>query len=322
MMLMTLSFLCGLIGSILIDRFGGKVGLIDIPNERSSHEKPTPRGGGIGIWLSFMLAVFFSDTKEIVFIVFAGIVGMIGFIEDIFTIPAKYRLLGHVAVTCVIVVLFFKTPVSTGTLSLFIFWIIFIAGTANFFNFMDGINGIAGLTGIVGFGLMAFFAYFLKGETYIGLVCMILLFSCLGFLPFNFPKARIFMGDVGSVLLGFVFAGFVAKMSTNLSTFLCLVMFLCTFYADPIVTIFYRWRRRENLTHAHRGHLYQYMSNELKIPHWKVSLGYAGIQLLFGIMALVAYKQDLNWQVALFGIFGVSFIAAYRHIKRIKIENV
>ena len=94
----------------------------------------------------------------------------------------------------------------------------------------------------------------------------------IDFLPFNFPKAKVFMGDVGSIFLGFVFASFVVKLSITINIFLCMVMFLCTFYADAAITIYYRWKRGENLMQAHRSHLYQYLSNELKLPHWKVTL--------------------------------------------------
>ena len=115
---------------------------------------------------------------------------------------------------------------------------------------------------------------------------MILAAGCTGFLPLNFPKAKVFMGDVGSIFLGFVFASFVVKMSVTINIFLCMIMFLCTFYADAVITLYYRWKRGENLMQAHRSHLYQYLSNELKLPHWKVTLLYAVVQLCFGAIAV------------------------------------
>src|SRR3970282_96264 len=132
-------------------------------------------------------------------------------------------------------------------LSLFLFWLIFIVGTTNFYNFMDGINGIAGLTGLVGFGLMAYFSYFVLNTHDVFLMSAVLAAGCLGFLPFNFLKARVFMGDVGSIFLGFVFASFVVKMSVTINIFLCMIMFICTFYADAVITIYYRRKRGENL---------------------------------------------------------------------------
>jgi Fuc2NAc and GlcNAc transferase len=180
---------------------------------------------------------------------------------------------------------------------------------------MDGINGIAGLTGLVAFGLMAFFSYTMANELDVTRLSMVLSIGCLGFLPFNLPKAKVFMGDVGSIFLGFVFATFVVKLSTDIHIFLCTIMFLCTFYADAFVTLFYRWRRGENLMKAHRSHLYQYMSNELGLPHWKVSTAYALTQLFFGSLAILAFSSGLLYQIAVVGLFAAIFLVLYRFIK-------
>ena len=95
-------------------------------------------------------------------------------------------------------------------------------------------------------------------------------------------------------------------------------MFMCMFYADALVTIFYRWKKGENLVVAHRSHLYQYMCNELKVPHWKVSVAYALAQFVFALMALISYKTGIIWQIVVFTFFGVMFMVAYKCIKRIK----
>lgn len=125
------------------------------------------------------------------------------------------------------------------------------------------------------------------------------------------------MGDVGSIFSGFVFASFVVKLSTNIGVFLCLIMSLCTFYADALVTIFYRRLSEENLMEAHRNYLYQYMSNELRLPHWMVSLMYLVIQLIFGLLALLAYSNGLVWQLILFVVFCMIFLLSYKIIKNI-----
>ena len=133
-----------------------------------------------------------------------------------------------------------------------------------------------------------------------------------------FPGPRVFMGDVGSIFLGFVFASFVIKLSTSINIFLCLIMFLCTFYADAVITIYYRWRRGESLTQAHRSHLYQYLSNELKLPHWQVSLMYAIVQLFFGILAFLAYQNGVMLQLVVLVVFSILFVISYHMIKKIK----
>ena len=139
---------------------------------------------------------------------------------------------------------------------------VFIVGTANFYNFMDGINGIAAITGIVGFGLLALYSFLSESYSSFAVLSVCIYFSCLGFLPFNMPKAKVFMGDVGSILLGFTFAGMVVWLSKNPLDFICLAAFLFPFYADELTTMAVRIRDGDNLLRAHRRHLYQVLANE------------------------------------------------------------
>lgn len=316
-LIIILSFLVSSLCSVLVSKIGSRISLIDDPNDRSSHIIPTPRGGGVGIWIAFIIiGIYF--TENIFFTSIAGATGLLGFFEDRFNFSSKLRLTIQIILSSLVVFLFLELPFALLTIALFLFWIVFITGTANFYNFMDGINGIAGLAGIVAFGLLAFFSYFVIHERNIALTSIALLSGCLGFLPFNFPKARVFMGDVGSVFLGFVFASYVMKLSTTINVFLCLIMFLCTFYADAIVTIYYRWKRGENLMQAHRSHLYQYLSNELKLPHWQVSLMYAIVQLFFGVFAILAYQNGLTLQIVILVAFSSLFVISYNMIKKIK----
>jgi Fuc2NAc and GlcNAc transferase len=311
-----LGLFSGIAGSFLVYRYGPQLSFIDMPNQRSSHSEPTPRGGGAGILAALIITATFI-FNDMIFTALAGAVGLLGFLDDRFTISSNMRLLFQMLISATAVVLFLGLPISLGALMLFLFYVVFITGTANFYNFMDGINGIAGLTGVIGFGLLAFFSSFIANNTEIALLSICLSAGCLGFLPFNFPKAKVFMGDVGSILLGFVFAFFVVKLSVNTRGFICLIMFLCMFYADALVTIFYRWRKGENLLKAHRGHLYQYMSNEMAMPHWKVATIYAIMQLIFGFLALLAYRQGFMWQLTVSGGFAVMFFVTYKIIKNI-----
>lgn len=319
------SFTISLTIAFLISRLGKRLGLIDNPNERSSHAIVTPRGGGAGICLSFLVIGFLLQDSDYRFLIYlSGAVGVIGLIEDIYEISPKLRLLFQLILSAAIVaayanISFFAYPPSLLiSILFFLSCVIFISGTANSYNFMDGINGIAGLAGVVGFGLISAFSFYIADEKNIVLLSLVLSFACLGFLPFNFPNARVFMGDAGSVFLGFVFASFVIKLSSNITIFLCLIMFLSTFYGDALITIYYRWRRGENLTMAHRSHLYQYLSNELGMPHWLVSVIYASVQLLFGVSAVFAYGKGIYWQLLVLGVFSVLFLGSYIIIKNIE----
>jgi len=152
---------------------------------------------------------------------------------------------------------------------------------------MDGINGIAGITGTVGFGLLALFNFLAGGDSNFSVLSICLALSCLGFLPFNMPKARVFMGDVGSILLGFTFAGMVAWLSKGPLDFICLAAFLFPFYADELTTMAVRIRDGENLLRAHRRHLYQLLANEKGVSQWKISVGYGMLQLVVGVTVLL-----------------------------------
>ena len=95
------------------------------------------------------------------------------------------------------------------------------------------------------------------------------------------------MGDVGSILLGFVFAGMVVWLSRSLLDFICLAAFLFPLYADELTTMIARIKNGENLTRPHRRHLYQLLANEGNISHWKVAVGYGLVQLVVGMSVLI-----------------------------------
>lgn len=313
----SLSFSISALCALIVSYIGQRISLIDIPSERSSHFFPIPRGGGIGIWIAVMLIAGFELHAGDAFLFFALFaIGLLGLFEDRFSISSRLRLLIQLVLSALVVMSTLQSTMEPYVAPLlFLFWTLFVTGTTNFYNFMDGINGMAGLSGVVVFGLTTAFAHFNGAAPDIVFLGAAVSCACLGFLPFNFPKAKVFMGDVGSLLLGFAFASFMVKLSVSIDAFLCLIMFLCTFYADALLTLYYRWREGDNLMQAHRKHLYQYMCNELKMPHWKVSLMYAAVQLIFGLLALTVYRLGVYWQITLLCVFGVFFFVTYRWIK-------
>ena len=178
----------------------------------------------------------------------------------------------------------------------------------NAYNFMDGINGIAAITGIVAFGLLAFYAFNIEGNISFAVLSTSIALSCLGFLPFNMPKAKVFMGDVGSILLGFAFASIVVYLSTEFVDFVCLASFLFPFYADELTTMAVRIRDGENLARPHRRHLYQLLTNEYNIPHWKISIGYGVFQLLVGLTVLLVRPHGMLMVLSLLFAYFTAFI--------------
>jgi len=273
-------------GGWIISRWGIRLSLMDYPNERSSHNTAIPKGGGIGILVAFLFCSLYTKISCWFWAPAAG-VSMLGLFADRFEILPQPRLIIQFIAGIITVIGIGRLNLTgINEIILIVFFTFYIVGTANYYNFMDGINGIAGITGLVGFGLLGWFASIWDADPQIIALCVCMSFACLGFLPFNIPKARVFMGDVGSILLGFIFAGMVVYLSRSLLNFICMAGFLFPFYADELTTVMVRLKDGEKLSKPHRRHLYQILANEYGIPHWKVSLGYGLFQLLIGISVL------------------------------------
>ena len=305
----------GALGAFLVSRFGRRLGLIDRPTPRSSHTRETPKGGGIGITAAFLVTAVVLGFPVAFWLPLAVLSGL-ALRGDQVEISPRLRLPAQFILAGVLVVgtgagAFRDLP--GGWLSLF--WVVFIVGTANFFNFMDGINGIAGISGAVGFGLLAFATH--RGQPEAALLAACLALACVGFLPFNLPRARVFMGDAGSILLGAAFAGLVCLTSRSWVDLLCRAAFLFPFYCDELTTMAVRLRAGEDLTRPHRRHVYQLLANELRLPHGRVAAAYGLAQLLVGTCALWARTSGTRVLLAvLAGWFALFALGGYVIRKR------
>ena len=289
-------------GAWFMSRFAYRIGLVDIPNIRSSHTLPTPRGGGIGLLMAY---VFSAQSLSLPLLLWLPptLLAIVSFFDDKLSLTPRIRLFFQFStgLVCSGYLFFFSNyhsfNVSLNVIQnafLVLIFSIVIVGTANFFNFMDGINGIAGITGAVAFALIGYFAGNVVQLPDISLSAYGISAACLGFLPLNIPRARVFMGDVGSILLGFVFSSYLALLVHSLTDFLVLAGFLSTFYIDALTTLYIRKRDGEQLSEAHRRHLYQLFTNQLHVPHWKVSFCYGAVQLLIGLLLLAVYPYGTS----------------------------
>lgn len=269
---------------VLVPQALARKGFLDIPGERSSHKRPTPKGGGVGVLLVFVLASLISGQPLFSWLPLTALAG-ISFVNDLRGISPKLRLAAQFASAGLALggAWWAGEVCWSGMLLLPAF--LFIVATTNYYNFMDGINGMAGITGIIAFGALAFFTAG-TGASPLLPVMGAVIGALTGFLPFNLPRARLFMGDVGSILLGFLFAFCVCVCARNWTEFLVMASFLFTFYADEVVTMTERLWRGESLLEPHRRHLYQFLANEQKIAHWKVSVGYGAVQALLILLVL------------------------------------
>ena len=262
--------------------------IIDKPNERSSHSVPTIRGGGI-IFLVSAILFFFWNAYSYPYLLAAVLVsGAVSFIDDIRTVNNRLKFSVHV----LSVLLIFKESGLLNTLSpwYLIAIGILVIGVINAYNFMDGINGISGL-----YSLALFVPLFLT-ETNEKLQSLEL-FSIIALLIFNFyntrKKARCFAGDVGSISLAILIV-FLLIMRIKETNQFAYVGLLLVYGIDAVYTIAQRLYQRENIFKPHRKHLYQYYSNEKKIPHVWVSVVYAVIQFVISLAIVYGYINLLG----------------------------
>lgn len=312
-----IAYLLGWTGAWFISRYAYRFGLIDIPNDRSSHSLPTPRGGGIGILAAFIVSSLYLQLQLLIWLP-AAVLALVSFFDDKLDLSPQIRLsiqfVAAFAITSFWILSCHSSSLFTPLLVLFFSFV--IVGTANFYNFMDGINGIAGITGVVSFVLLGFYAHMYAHQLPLALSAYCMAAACLGFLPFNIPNAKVFMGDVGSILLGFIFAAYIVILSDKIAVFLLLAGFLSTFYADAITTLWIRKRDGESLSQAHRRHLYQLFANQKKVAHWYVSAIYGLIQTAMGIILLLVYP--LGWPALISSelAFGISWYLVMLHVRK------
>jgi Fuc2NAc and GlcNAc transferase len=295
-------------------------GLIDAPNARSSHRIPIPKGGGIGILVVFIVGALWWHIPWVLWIP-ACIISLVSLLGDYRDVSFKIRLSVQLCSAAVFSgsVYFGKSTseLSAGiTVLLFVFGVFYISATANYYNFMDGINGIAGLTGTIAFSCLGLFGLFEGKDIAWVATAFGIAAACLGFLPLNFPRARVFMGDVGSVLLGFLFASWVLWFSQSLLEFIVLTSFLFPFYIDELSTLVVRIKERERLTKAHRRHIYQILVNQAALSHAVVTVLYGFIQIVVAVSAWMVMRESLLLLVALLIFLSGLFFFGANYVRR------
>lgn len=270
-----LHFTIGLSGAWMAREYAIRRNLLDQPGERRSHEVPTPRGGGIGIVIALLVAACvlgWRHPQQIVlllgFVVGLMLVAGTGMVDDHRPLSPWLRLGVQALAAGVLAVAVAGT---SGDLSIALIAFVAAMVLTNIWNFMDGINGIASSQAV----LMATGLALMLGGSWAWLA-LALAAACVGFLPFNFPRARIFLGDVGSGSLGFALAALLtpALMQNNVRGELLLLP-LSAFLVDSGLTLARRVFRRERWWTAHAQHAYQRWAAATG-THTIVTLAYAG----------------------------------------------
>ena len=285
-----------------------RLSTLDIPNERSSHLTPTPRGGGIA-FVATSLAGFLllllnntRDNAEFLALCCAGIiVAVAGHLDDRQKISgATVRLVLHAIGAIVLIVgigipsqiSLFDRTVNIGVIGS-ILGVLYLVWLLNLFNFMDGTDGIAASEAIFVCIAGAVLNYHVLSDINLSTASIILATSTLGFLLYNWSPAKIFMGDVGSGYLGIVIGGLSLMAAKQQSDLLWVwIILLAVFVSDATVTLIRRLLRKQKPHVAHRSHAYQHLAIRFN-SHSKVALIVLSINVawLFPIAFLVANKQ-------------------------------
>lgn len=276
---------------LLYFRLADYYNIVDKPNERSSHSIVTIRGGGVIFFLSAILFSVYSNFQYSYFIIGLSAIAIVSFLDDIFTLPNRYRLPFQFFA---IIMIFVELDLVTNGFSWLILGVLLIIGVGiiNAYNFMDGINGMTGGYSLVVLVALWIVNNFLHSFIEEGFLQFIVL-STLVFNFFNFRvKAKCFAGDVGSISMAVIILFLIGKLSiTDRNPIYFL--FLSVYGVDTILTIIYRLYLKENIFKAHKKHLFQVLVQNTNLSHLIVSSIYAIIQLLISIIVMCASKSSV-----------------------------
>ncbi|MCB0697454.1 MAG: UDP-GlcNAc--UDP-phosphate GlcNAc-1-phosphate transferase [Chitinophagaceae bacterium] len=292
-----------------------KYRIIDKPNDRSSHVKPTIRGGGIIFPLAILAFAFFNSFAYPYFILAVMLASGISFMDDIRDMPRGLRFGIHILAALLIL---YQAGITTVPIILGILAFIYVVGAVNAYNFMDGINGITGfysLAILLPLMLTEQVDINTKLQTYV-------LMSLVIFLFFNArKKARCFAGDVGSVSIAVIICFMLVQRIITADDYIY-IGFLALYLVDTGSTFIQRLASGEKVFEAHRKHLFQLLSNEMKIPHLFVAVLYAILQLGINYI-LISTEAGVPGLIILFVILipvyiGVKVMLLKKHRKALQ----
>lgn len=284
----------------MFTRWAARARLLDVPNARSSHQVPTPRGAGAIIVGSVAAAMAWAIDVEVPGLAAVGgaalAIAVVSAVDDVRPLPSWFRLLVHLGSAAVAVLGVVQSAPDSWSLPALFVGTVWVAGLTNAYNFMDGIDGISGSQALVSGTTIAIVSMH-AGLPVEAIAGTAIASASAGFLLHNWPPARVFMGDVGSAFLGFVFAVLTLRIgAVSYSAGLAVFISLWPFVFDTALTLIRRIRRRENIFASHRSHLYQ----RLVIAGWshaRVTAIYAGMAAVGAAAGLVWSVGEAPWQV-------------------------
>ena len=300
---------------LLYFRIANKLNIIDKPNERSSHSRITLRGGGIVFWISVLIYFVMSGFANPWFFAGLTLISAISFADDITPQSPKLRL---VVQFVALLLMCMQWQLFDYSWFFVVLALIVGVGVMNAFNFMDGINGITG-----GYSMAVLVSLWYVNNYQIFFVdndlIYIVFIALLVFNFFNFRiKAKCFAGDVGAVSAAFILIFMLGLLIVKTGDF-SYIAFLLVYGVDSVLTIIHRILLKENITEPHRKHLYQLLSNEMKVPQLLVSSIYAVLQLLISFGFIVFHSVSLWYLVTAAALLTVVYVIIkrkYFHLHR------
>ncbi len=278
-----------------------RAGAIDLPGEIKVHSTPTPRLGGLGILLTFLLAVSaltmnfdFSSIalhRLVVLMTLLICLGVVGFLDDVHNLSPLLRFIVEGVIGIVLTVSILGANISWPLLIVSWFWIV---GLINAYNFLDGLDGLAAsvaTANLIALGIV----FFISGNSLFALVAGTMALATCGFLRFNWPPASIFMGDIGSLSLGFIISALslilVANESFSTNSMLAVVLAAILPLGDLTATVFRRFLSGKPLFQGDRGHFYDVLVDRFGFTKSQVVYFSLIMALVVGSLSILIFKM-------------------------------
>jgi UDP-N-acetylmuramyl pentapeptide phosphotransferase/UDP-N-acetylglucosamine-1-phosphate transferase len=308
--------------------------ILDQPNERSLHDRPMPRGGGVAIIIAIIVcgvaANFIYPVRDLIVIVSGMfVVAIVSFLDDRYSVPPLYRLAAHAVAAAAILYggfllqeleipgIRWRWPDTVGA----VFSLLFVVWMTNLYNFMDGMDGFAGGMAMFGFGAFAVMGWMVGHDTFF-LLSLIIATASAGFLIFNFPPARIFMGDIGSSTLGLLAATLsLWGVRDGVFPFWIVLLVFSPFIVDATVTLARRLFRGERVWQAHKSHYYQKLV-QAGWGHRRTVLLEYGIMLGCVMTAVWSAQAAPLAQIAVIAAWSVFYLGFFFWVTRRSLVDV
>ncbi|QQT30869.1 glycosyltransferase family 4 protein [Sphingobacterium multivorum] len=288
LIILVILFVLELLYFKVADRFN----IIDKPNERSSHSSITLRGGGVIFYFGALIYFATSGFQYPWFFLGLTLMTLISFLDDIFTLSNKIRLLVHFSS---VLLMAYQLDLFDMPWYYLLLGFVFVVGVINAYNFMDGINGI---TACYSLAVAILLIIVNQSKNFIGqdlLVFTVLAVLVFGFFNFR-AKAKCFAGDVGSVAIAYILLFALGALILSTGN-LIYIIFLAIYGVDAVWTIIRRLYRKENIFEAHRSHLYQFLGNEAGVNKLLVSFLYGLVQFIIGFLVIQFADKDVTTQL-------------------------